>query len=404
MSKIEQLQFFSSADSKRRRKIGHRGRRPVETAPIRRRGILTPRFLEFFAGSGLVAEAFRRHFRCVWANDFCPKKAAVYTSNHKSPHFQLANIQTLRGADLPDAEMAWASFPCQDLSLAGNMGGINASRSGLVWQWLRILDEMGGRRPRILVAENVLGLVSAENGKYYITLHDELRKRGYNVGAVVLNAVHWVPQSRPRVFIVAVHQSIAIDEFRTTGPIWCHTKPIQKVAHNAAGWIWWKLPKPPHFKDALSSILDLRAKCHSEEESRANLRIVAAKHQTRLLEELSNGFKVAPGYRRTRKGKQVLELRFDEVAGCLRTPDGGSSRQFLVIRKPKGQLRTRLLTARETARLMGAPESYVLPENYTDAYKAMGDAVAVPVAAFLAKHLLSPLCERISPRKKINGR
>lgn len=127
--------------------------------------------------------------------------------------------------------------------------------------------------------------------------------------------------------------------------------------------------------------------------------MIAPLHQTKLLEELANGFKAAPGYKRTRAGKPVLELRFDGIAGCLRTPEGGSSRQLLVLKRD-GVLTTRLLTARETARLMGAPESYRLPTNYNEAYKAMGDAVAVPVARFLAAKLLRPLCDAIESQSR----
>jgi DNA (cytosine-5)-methyltransferase 1 len=83
-------------------------------------------------------------------------------------------------------------------------------------------------------------------------------------------------------------------------------------------------------------------------------------------------------------------LRFDHIAGCLRTPNGGSSRQVLVLKKD-GHLVTRLVSVRETARLMGAPDSYKIPGTYNDGYKAMGDAVAVPVVRHLAKHLLTPL-------------
>ena len=84
-------------------------------------------------------------------------------------------------------------------------------------------------------------------------------------------------------------------------------------------------------------------------------------------------------------------MRFDGIAGCLRTPEGGSSRQYVILRQPDGRLVSRLLTIREVARLMGAPENYQLPENYNDAYAAMGDAVAVPPVRHLGKHLLAPL-------------
>jgi DNA (cytosine-5)-methyltransferase 1 len=64
-----------------------------------------------------------------------------------------------------------------------------------------------------------------------------------------------------------------------------------------------------------------------------------------------------------------------------------------VLRKPDGKLATRLLTVKETARLMGAPGKYKIPGSYNDGYKAMGDAVAVPVARHLAAHLLLPIAE-----------
>lgn len=125
--------------------------------------------------------------------------------------------------------------------------------------------------------------------------------------------------------------------------------------------------------------------------------MIPANHQQQLLQELANGFKVAAGYKRTRNGRQVLELRFDQVAGCLRTPNGGSSRQVLVLKK-EGRLVTRLLSVRETARLMGAPESYSIPGTYNDGYKAMGDAVAVPVVRHLAKGLLLPIMRALNEK------
>lgn len=137
-----------------------------------------PAFLEFFAGSGLVAQGLKGYFRPVWANDICSKKAAVYTANHSTRHFHLGSIADVKGAELPSASLAWASFPCQDLSLAGLTGGIHAARSGLVWEWLRVIDEMPSRPP-ILVAENVAGLVSTANGSHYRTLHEALTDLGY---------------------------------------------------------------------------------------------------------------------------------------------------------------------------------------------------------------------------------
>lgn len=348
-----------------------------------------PDFLEFFAGSGLVAYALQSYFKAAWANDICEKKAAVYKANHGKKHFHLGSIADVTGNDLPEAKLSWASFPCQDLSLAGLTAGIHGERSGLVWQWLRIIDEMPNRPP-LLVAENVTGLISVDNGSHYRILHEALRSRGYKVGAVVLDAVHWVPHSRPRVFVIAVQNDIAIpDALLADGPSWLHPSFVVKVAKDMDGWLWWNLPKPPERKKDLVDLIEWDAPCNEKEDADRNLRLIPEHHRNQLGKK---GVTVAPGYKRTRNSKQVLELRFDGVAGCLRTPKGGSSRQFVVLKR-NGKLSTRLLTIRETARLMGAPESFKLPGTYNDGYKAMGDAVAVPVARYLAKHLLAHLVQ-----------
>jgi len=354
-------------------------------------GSRLPSFLDFFAGSGLVTEGMAKHFRAVWANDICPKKAAVYQANFGNDHFCLGGIEKVQGEDIPEATLGWASFPCQDLSLAGQMSGLDGKRSGLVWEWLRIIDEMGKRRPRILVAENVSGLVSAEGGAHYRALHQALRERGYQSGAVLLDAIRWVPQSRPRIFVISVPIEMDISAFTDKSPDWAHSSAIIRAAASVDDFIWWRLPKPPSRETFLQQILEVDAPSDSEPATRRTLSLISPRHQNLLLQELANGFRVAPGYKRTRGGQQVLELRFDNVSGCLRTPEGGSSRQVLVLKEPNGRLATRLLTVREAARLMGVRDDYKIPGSYNDGYRAMGDAVAVPVVRYLAQHLLTPI-------------
>jgi DNA (cytosine-5)-methyltransferase 1 len=354
-----------------------------------------PAFLEFFAGSGLVAQGLSEYFKPVWANDICAKKAAVYTANHGSNHLHIGSIADVKGADLPRASLAWASFPCQDLSLAGLAGGIHASRSGLVWEWLRIIDEMP-ERPPILVAENVVGLVSSAGGSHYRALHQALVQRGYVAGAMLIDAARWVPQSRPRIFVVAVDVNVSLPPvLLSPAANWLHTEAISKAAKGLADWIWWSMPEPPLRRENLSDVIEWEAPYAEQEAEARNLKLISARHR-KVLEHLPDAKPfAAPGYRRTREGKQVLELRFDDTAGCLRTPEGGSSRQIIVIKK-NGELHSRLLTVREAARLMGAPENYKIPGSYNDGYKALGDAVAVPVAAWLAQHLLTPLAKAVA--------
>lgn len=363
-----------------------------KTAKAQRMTKAKPTFLEFFAGSGLVAHALCPYFRADWANDISTKKAKVYLENHPKKAFWLGSVADVKGEDLPEAALAWASFPCQDLSLAGAMAGIRAERSGLVWEWLRVMDEMDAKPP-LLVAENVTGLVSANNGEHYHLLHQALLQRGYRVGALLLDAARWVPQSRPRIFVVAVRADISIpDHLVALEPGWAHSNALRAAAKGLDDWIWWNLPEPSPRKENLADIIEWDAPCDSLEIAQRNLALIPEAHLNKLL---SGGFTVAPGYKRIRNKRQVLELRFDGVAGCLRTPKGGSSRQFLVLNKD-GELKTRLLTVRETARLMGAPDTFKLPGSYNDGYMAMGDAVAAPVARYLAKYLLSPLAAALS--------
>ena len=342
---------------------------------------------EFFAGSGLVAYGLKGMFAPVWANDISEQKAAVYEANFGCDHFELGDIKDIHGCNLPTAHLSWASFPCQDLSLAGSLGGIHASRSGLVWERLRVLDEME-EKPKILLLENVSGLLSTNGGENYRVLHMALVERGFNCGAIVLNAYHFVPQSRPRVFIIAVQKECEVlPELIGDGPCWLHSKMAAELGRTLPGWIWWKTEKPPRRKKSLKDIVDKSAPFDKD----YVLRLVPERHQIKLDE---HDTVYATGYRRTRHGEQQLELRFDGIAGCLRTPEGGSSKQYLVVKK-NGETHARLLTVREAARLMGAPDNFILPGSYNDGYKAMGDAVAMPVARFIGERFLTKIAEAV---------
>jgi DNA (cytosine-5)-methyltransferase 1 len=259
----------------------------------------------------------------------------------------------------------------------------------MVWHWLRAMDEMP-HRPPLVVAENVVGLVSANKGEHYLALHDALRAREYRVGVVMLDAIRWLPQSRPRVFVIGVSASVDVERHRSEGPSWCHSPAICNVAARADEFVWWAIPEPKMRRKALEDIIEFDATPHDGKQTKRNLALIPDSHRERMNAAVNGHHTVFPGYKRTRSGKQVLELRFDNVAGCLRTPRGGSSRQLLVVYR-EGKFETRLLTVRETARLMGVRDSYKILGTYNDGYKAMGDAVAVPAVRHLARHLLAPL-------------
>jgi len=340
---------------------------------------------EFFAGSGLVAYGLRGAFRPAWANDVCPKKAFVYRSNFAADHFVLCDIKDVSGGSLPCADLSWASFPCQDLSLAGAMRGIDAKRSGLVWEFVRVLGEMP-RKPGLLLLENVAGLLSAAGGAHYGKLHRTLAGMGYRCGAIVVDAARFVPQSRPRVFVIAVRKEVPIPgELLDGGRNWLHNNAAAKIGNEIEGWIWWKAREPAPRTSSISDILDLSLPYDKDHV----LSIIPPAHWEKLNQHKNA---IATGYRRTRRGKQCLELRFDGVAGCLRTPRGGSSKQFIVVKTGR-KIRARIVSSREVARLMGAPDTYKLPGSCNDAYNAMGDAVVMPVASFICHAFLTKLAE-----------
>ena len=358
--------------------------------------------LDFFAGSGLVRLGLEPEFQTVWANDVCPKKQAVYTANFPDGPFHLGAIEGIHGSDLPEADLAWASFPCQDLSLAGNLTGMKTgTRSGLFWQWMRVLDELQrcGRKPPLLVAENVVGFVAASEGRHFLQAYQALRERGYRAGAVIIDAQRFVPQSRPRAFLLAISGDVdvaTLSQPQPSGPF--HPAPMVRAAArlNDPAWIWWSLPAPTARPPLFGDICERAAPCDPPAKTRKLMGMLSPRNESKLDAAIQAGrFFAGTAYRRTRPDRagnpvQRLEIRFDGVAGCLRTPNGGSSRQTVIL-VDKGGVRSRLMTVRECARLMGVPGAYRLPGTYNDGYRAMGDAVAAPVTRWLTQHLLAPL-------------
>ena len=367
-------------------------------------------FYEFFAGGGMARLGLGQRWRCVFANDFCEKKARAYRSNFGESHELIVrDVRKIRTRELPDEPLlVWASFPCQDLSLAGNGVGLKGERSGTFWPFWRLMRALAheGRSSPLIVLENVVGAITSNNGRDFEAIVDALSKAGYRVGALVINAVHFVPQSRPRLFILAfdAHADIPCSlKADSPNALW-HPRTL-RAAHAQfpravqETWVWWHLPVPCVRREVLADLIELNpidVEWHTDEETKRLLRMMSSAN-LRKVELASQLGKPVIGtvYRRTRPDKagrkvQRAEVRFDQISGCLRTPVGGSSRQTVMIVN-KGRIRTRLLSPREAARLMGVPDSYPLPPNYNDAYHLFGDGVAVPVVSWLENHLLWPL-------------
>lgn len=366
-------------------------------------------FYEFFAGGGMARAGLGAEWVCLFANDFDYKKSRSYERNWGIGVLKTADVKTLAPADTPGhADLAWASFPCQDLSLAGGGAGLKGDRSGTFWPFwdlmLALINE--SRAPNLIVLENVCGALTSHDGKDFAAIGSTFQNAGYRFGAVVIDAALFVPHSRPRLFMVGVRESIYIPQsiISAGASVQWHPKALRTAFDKLPGsvqmnWIWWRLPPPPlsdvRFADIIENaptgvawhsptetarLLNMMSTVNREKVEKAKRmgrRMVGAIYKRTRLDE--NGFKV-----------QRAEIRFDDIAGCLRTPAGGSSRQLIVVVEGN-QIKSRLISSRETARLMGLSDGYILPDKYNEAYHVTGDGVVVPVVRHLAEHLFEPL-------------
>lgn len=372
---------------------------------------MMPTFYEFFAGGGMARIGLGKEWKCEFANDISPVKAAAYKANFPDSNhrFVQGDINHLSPEKLPGkADLIWGSFPCQDLSLAGAGRGLSGARSGLVWSLLELGKALAreGRGPKVFVLENVTGLLNANDGEDFYEILYALRREGFLFGAMMLDAVHFLPQSRPRVFLVAIDvNQIAVKprliggrayrKYLWTSPrldrLWRQAPPGLRDS-----WLWWNLPVPQPRSSTLTELIEAKESTwDSREYTERLIGLMSPLHQRKVEQIASLGTEVVGTlYRRTRmldgERTQRVEVRFDGISGCLRTPSGGSSRQRLLFVNGNS-IRSRLLSSREAARLMGIPDSYILPESYNDGYQIAGDGVAVPVVRWLSKHLLLPL-------------
>lgn len=372
-------------------------------------------FYEFFAGGGMARAGLGHGWRCTFANDFDPMKSCTYQANWGSEHFVEGDVALVSAEALPGiADLVWASFPCQDLSLAGKYRGLgdkfdeNLTRSGTFWPFWSIIQGLSrqGRKPRLIVLENVQGTITSRGGKDFAAICDALAEEGYRFGAMIIDAKHFLPQSRPRLFFVAVAEETQLELVgKSSQPNeMLHSDALRLAVQSLPPsvfdkWIWWTMPMPTKRTSKLGDLVEedpQGCSWHTSAETSKLLAMMTPLHRNKIDRARASGKRLVGSiYKRTRLDehgvkRQRAEVRFDDIAGCLRTPGGGSSRQTVIVIEGQST-RSRLISPREAARLMGLPDGYHLPERYNDAYKVAGDGVCVPVVRHLAAHLLEPI-------------
>lgn len=359
-----------------------------------------PRVAEFFAGIGLMAEALEsRGYEIAWANDIERAKHDLYVSNRTTGQevFRLGDVRAVTGSSLPEKlDLATASFPCVDLSLAGKREGLGGSQSGMFWEFARVLGEMSEQvRPRITLLENVHGFATSRGGSDLRAALAELNRLGYSCDLFAINARHFVPQSRPRMFIVGVRNDLVVSDPGL--PLVSDVRPewIRKIYAGNSDLLLHhrELPELPAGPSDLSDVVEPMT--DSDQRWWDTTRTLAFTHsfsgvQAHRLGSMMDDSVVSyrTAYRRTRNGSATWEIRPDKIAGCLRTTGGGSSKQALV-QAGRGSFRVRWMTPLEYARLMGVGKFQTNARSENQALFGFGDAVVVDVIQWIADHYLT---------------
>ena len=363
-------------------------------------------FSEYFAGIGLVGMGLGEHWEMTFANDIDAKKREMYAHHFgEDTRYVHGDIHELDVEEIPTTLLATASFPCIDLSLAGNREGLQGKHSSAFWGFRDVLDKMGSRRPPLLLVENVLGWLSANNGLDFRGSVKALNELGYTIDAFILNAHHFTPQSRPRLFLIGALDQKAIADAELIAKFESRPKALRQKRlvdsiwnNNDLKWMCLDLPEPPPVQRSVATVIERLgkndARWWSEEKVEHIYGQLSEPHREKVdALQQSSDITYAMVYKRVRKKQTRAEIRTDGLAGCLRTPVGGSSKQ-IVFHLGKGELRVRWMTEREYARLQGA-DNFTINTSYLQALRGFGDAVCVPAIRWIADHALTPLAQDI---------
>ncbi len=355
---------------------------------------------EFFAGMGLVRKAIESAgFRVVFANDVDPVKHSLYSANFGATDFKLCDVRELRGSDIPCVDLATASFPCTDFSLAGNRKGLGGQQSSLLLEFLRILREMEGRRPDAVLLENVPGFLTSKGGKDLHSAIQAMNGLGYSCDILQLDARDFLPQSRQRLFIVGslepeipLEKTSMVSNLRPKSVCRFLARNLDLRTHCA------KLPALSPVRDGLESVVDrfdLSDPIWWPRDRLDSFLYSMSPLHSKRLDALRSLRKTswATAFRRTRNGRAVWEVRSDNISGCLRTTRGGSSKQAIVEAGHR-RILARWMTAQEYARLQGAADMKLDVVSESQARFALGDAVCVPAVCWLAQKYLSRIAGR----------
>lgn len=326
------------------------------------------RFIDLFAGIGGFRLAFEKQgVECVFTSEWDKHSQKTYAENFgEQPE---GDIRAIEADEIPDHDILVGGFPCQPFSIAGvskklSLGkkhGFQDEKQGnLFFEITRILDE---KKPSAILLENVKNLKSHDKGRTFSIIAEHLDELGYELFVKVVDAQHYVPQHRERIFLVGFRRDVypGID---------------------------FQFPTPPKKQQRIKDILEenVDKKYTVSDHLWKFLKGYAEKHR-----KLGNGF-----------GFGLIDPEKDNITRTLSARYYKDGSEILIKQRRKNPRR---LTPRECARLMGFSDKFKIVVSDTQAYRQFGNAVAVPVAEAIAKQMIQTIENyKVSARKPVQTR
>lgn len=321
-------------------------------------------FIDLFAGIGGFRLAFQKAGgKCVFTSEWDKNAQKTYEANFGEVPF--GDITKISEKEIPHHDILLGGFPCQPFSLAGvskknslgrKHGFADETQGTLFYDIVRILKE---RKPKAFLLENVKNLKSHDKGRTFKIISETL-KEDYYVFDKIIDAKHYVPQHRERIFIAGFSK----DYF---------DKSIE-----------FKFPDPPKKEQKIGDILqsNIAEKYTLTDNLWRYLQQYAKKHK-----EQGNGFGF--GLVDFNKVSRTLSARYHKDGSEILIPQG------------KGK-NPRRLSPEECRTLMGYPDNFVIRGHGvsdTQLYRQFGNSVAVPVVSAIAAHMMNFIDKNIQKKK-----
>jgi DNA (cytosine-5)-methyltransferase 1 len=343
-------------------------------------------FIDLFAGIG----GLRRGFdaiggKCIYTSEWDRFSQQTYRANFPDDDHEIAgDITKIEAADIPAHDVLLAGFPCQPFSLAGvsKLNSLNRKhgfqcnvQGTLFFDVARIIQH---HRPKAFLLENVKNLRSHDRGRTFEVIMKTLTEDlGYRVQTRIIDARHWVPQHRERIFIVGFRDDCDFDFGKLPVPDIASSPRLGDILHPENG----------------SEVPDERFT--SGPKARVPDRYTLSDHLWQYLQNY------AEKHRLKGNGFGFGLVGPEDVARTLsaRYHKDGSE---ILIRQKRGK-NPRRLTPRECARLMGFERPDGLPFRFvvsdTQAYRQFGNAVVVPAVEAIAELMAPHIVPAAAPLK-----